>query len=184
MLLRRAPAWPAVLVLSLTLAACETDMGSSRQGEPASPAPTTTTSEPGIRPSESPSTTAPARVDASIPRPGSPWVTQPPTAPFTRASTVYGFVTAGPTCPVERLDQPCPPRPVKTTIQARSIGGGTSGSATSGDNGRYEMTLPPGRYKLYAQSESMFPQCQPIEVEVTPNSVTRGDISCDTGIRN
>ena len=28
----------------------------------------------------------------------------------------FGYVTAGPTCPVERADQPCPPRPVNVVF--------------------------------------------------------------------
>jgi hypothetical protein len=69
-------------------------------------------------------------------------------------------------------------------VQARSIGGSTSASATSDDHGRYEMSLPPGRYALEAHSEAMFPRCEPVEVVVTADSATRADISCDTGIRN
>jgi hypothetical protein len=69
-------------------------------------------------------------------------------------------------------------------VQARSIGGSTSSSATTDENGRYEMSLPPGRYMLEAQIGSMFPRCEPIEVVVNANSATRGDINCDTGIRN
>lgn len=46
------------------------------------------------------------------------------------------------------------------------------------------MSLPPGRYILSVQSGAVFPQCRPIEVAVIPNSATRADISCDTGIRN
>src|SRR5438552_3559846 len=35
---------------------------------------------------------------------------------------VTGRVTAGPTCPVERVGHPCPPRPVVADVQARAAG--------------------------------------------------------------
>jgi hypothetical protein len=85
---------------------------------------------------------------------------------------------------VERIDQPCPPRPVETIVVARSVGGKISGSAQTDGNGRYEITLPPGSYTLSAETGSIFPQCPPVEVVVTANAATRADISCDTGIRN
>jgi hypothetical protein len=177
--LRGALVWPAVLALGFALAACVTDPASSRKTEP-----TATTSEPGSRPSDSPLTTTSTAVGSTTPGTSPPSATRPPTGPVSPPSTVYGSVTAGPTCPVERIDQPCPPRPLQTTVQATSTAGGTGGSATTDDEGRYQMSLPPGRYVLSAQSGAVFPQCQPVEVAVIPNSATRADISCDTGIRN
>lgn len=183
--LRRACVWPAVLALSFALAGCVTDQASSRISEPAARTSTsTTTSGPGPSPSDGPLTTTSTAVRPTTPLTNPPLATKPPTGAVAQASTVYGSVTAGPTCPVERIDQPCPPRPVQTTVQATSIAGGTGGSATTDDEGRYQMSLPPGRYILSAQSGAVFPQCQPIEVAVIPNSATRADISCDTGIRN
>src|SRR5205814_1656827 len=38
-------------------------------------------------------------------------------APCPAPSGVEGRVTAGPTCPVQRADQPCPDKPVETTLR-------------------------------------------------------------------
>lgn len=189
---RRSFARPVGLVLSFVLAACGTNPASSRADETATPisfasttsAPSPESSDPASTSTATPAQVSTTRKPSSTKPPTTAPVTSPATIPFSRPSTVYGFVTAGPTCPVERVDHPCPPRPLSTTVQARSIGGGTSGSATTDENGRYEMSLPPGRYVLEAQIGSMFPSCQPIEVVVTANAATRGDIDCDTGIRN
>ena len=43
-----------------------------------------------------------------------------PSAPSTG---IYGTVTAGPTCPVERADSPCPPRPWSGSVRATDRNG-------------------------------------------------------------
>src|SRR5690348_4880929 len=42
-----------------------------------------------------------------------------PAPPPPSGSGLYGLVMAGPTCPVERPDQPCPPRPVAAHLTAQ-----------------------------------------------------------------
>src|SRR5438477_11763732 len=54
---------------------------------------------------------AACRTSAGVPSTGHP-----------PAGVVTGRVTAGPTCPVERIDHPCPPRPVVADVQARAAG--------------------------------------------------------------
>jgi hypothetical protein len=116
-----------------------------------------------------------------MPRPLPPSSTVPPPAPA--GSGVYGYVTAGPTCPVERPDQPCPPRPVAAHIRAQDPSGHTVGVAESGSSGRYLLALPAGTYTLTATTGTAYPHCQPSPVTVRAGSPTRADISCDTGIR-
>jgi len=119
----------------------------------------------------------------------------------TRTSGVTGRVTAGPTCPVERVDHPCPPQPVSATIKAqktsRTFGRRCGSSSTikaqktsrtfartrSDANGDYSMRLAPGRYTLVVQTGSLFPRCPATAVTVPRNQVVTADISCDTGIR-
>jgi hypothetical protein len=96
---------------------------------------------------------------------------------------VYGYVTAGPTCPVERPGQPCPPRPLVVTLQARDPSGRQIGAATSDAAGRYLIALPPGRYTLTAAGSSPLPRCPPTMVTIDADTATRADINCDTGIR-
>ncbi len=95
----------------------------------------------------------------------------------------YGYVTAGPTCPVERPDQPCPPRPVSAVVEARDSGGSTVASVTSDSFGRYALGLSPGAYVLVVVTANDWPRCSDTHVTVPPGSAARADISCDTGIR-
>ena len=90
----------------------------------------------------------------------------PPTtgAPSPPAGTgAYGTVSAGPTCPVERVDHPCPPRPVSAEVDARQ-GGRTVASTTSNAQGDYSIRLAPGGYTLVVVTNSAFPRCNPVDV--------------------
>ena len=99
-------------------------------------------------------------------------------------SGVRGNVTAGPTCPVERIGHPCPPRPVEARIDARDVTGRVVGTTRSDVNGRYALSLPVGQYMLVVTTPSNFPRCPPtVAVVVAPDQVTAIDVICDTGIR-
>ncbi len=105
-------------------------------------------------------------------------------APLTLDGTgVRGRVTAGPTCPVERPDQPCPPSPVHGRVDAVNSAGNTAGSATTDDAGRFAITLPQGDYTLRVVTDGSFPQCSDVSVTVTAGPPATADIDCDTGIR-
>jgi hypothetical protein len=92
-------------------------------------------------------------------------------------------VTAGPTCPVERPDQPCPPRPVSAEVEGRDSSGRTVATTHTDQSGAYRLGLAPGTYTLVAVTGSTFPRCPPTSVTVRSGAATRADISCDTGIR-
>ncbi len=109
-----------------------------------------------------------------------PPATAPPHPPA--GSGVFGFVTAGPTCPVERSGQPCPPRPVGGRVEAEA-GGAVAGSADIGADGSYRLSLQPGAYTLVVQTGSTLPACPRTQVTVPAGQSVRADISCDTGIR-
>ena len=126
---------------------------------------TTTTSATTTRPT--PTTTSPA---------------PPPLLP-TSGTGAYGYVTAGPTCPVERPGHPCPPRPVSDDVDVRDVNGATVASTHSDSHGRYTIDLSPGSYTLVVVTRSGRPRCPETQVSVRPGSATRADISCDTGIR-
>jgi hypothetical protein len=95
---------------------------------------------------------------------------------------VAGRVTAGPTCPVERIDHPCPARPVVADVQARAAGRVVASTRSHAD-GTYRLELAGGTYTVVAVTQSMLPRCVAQTVTVTPNQTTRAAISCDTGIR-
>ena len=95
---------------------------------------------------------------------------------------VIGRVTAGPTCPVERVGHPCPPRPVSAEVQA-TVAGRIVASTHSGADGTYRLELPGGIYTIVAVTQNAFPRCAPRTVTVTTACTTFGDITCDTRIR-
>ena len=92
-------------------------------------------------------------------------------------------MSAGPTCPVERLGSPCPPRPFGAEIDARDASGHLAGSTASGSDGHYRLALPPGTYTLTVASAGPFPRCPTPTATVVAGKVAVLDISCDTGIR-
>jgi carboxypeptidase family protein len=126
------------------------------------PAPERTTAGPTIAAAPPPTTAAP------VPPPG---------------SGVYGVVSAGPTCPVERAGQPCPPRPLSATVTATNTSTGTVASSHSDSLGRYTLPLPPGTYTVTATTGSAVPRCSPTTATVASGRAARADVTCDTGIR-
>ncbi len=130
---------------------------------------------------EATTSTAPPTPTASPGPPTSPPPTAPP--PSLAGSGVYGDVSAGPTCPVERAGQPCPPDPVAATVAAVDAGGRAVASTTSGADGRYALALPAGMFTLVTTTPTALPRCPSVRVTVTPGAASRADISCDTGIR-
>jgi hypothetical protein len=100
----------------------------------------------------------------------------------TPVAVVHGKVMAGPTCPVERVGVPCPPRPVIATIEA-NIGTHVAARTRSAADGTYRLELPSGMYTMYAATALAFPRCNPKRVRVVAPASVDVDISCDTGIR-
>ena len=96
--------------------------------------------------------------------------------------SAYGYVTAGPTCPVERPGENCT-RPLQATVDARGSRGTTVGSTRSSRTGRYSLRLPPGHYTIVVVTGSAWPRCPLTPVVVRAARATLADISCGTGIR-
>ena len=103
-------------------------------------------------------------------------------APVGTSSGVEGDVTLGPTCPVETVDNPCPPQPAPN-VEVQVLRSGTDevvASGTTDDVGHFDIAVEPGTYDLTADA-GMF--CKPIQIVVTADEVTTADLGCDTGIR-
>lgn len=96
--------------------------------------------------------------------------------------TVIGTVDAGPTCPVERADHPCPPRPLSVTVQARDPHGRLAGSTRSDAHGRFRLKLSPGVFGLRVLIRA-FPRCPIVAVRIRAGKTARVAVHCDTGIR-
>jgi len=99
-------------------------------------------------------------------------------------SGVEGVVSASPTCPVERVDQPCPPRPVQTEVRVVRGDGTVAARGDSGTDGQFRIEVVPSRYRL----EADYPGgpgrgCTPMDVAVEKDRFTHADVDCDTGIR-
>jgi hypothetical protein len=131
-----------------------------------------------VAPASSTSTTTAASGTAS----STTMLTAPPLMPWS-GTGAYGYVTAGPTCPVEKQGQPCPPRPFSGAIDAHNESGATVASTRSDSSGRYALDLSAGSYILVVVSYSGWPRCPTASVAVKSGSASRADISCDTGIR-
>jgi hypothetical protein len=137
-------------------------------------------------------TAGPASTVVAVPGGGAPPTTSlspttpptptlpPPPPPGTGA---YGYVTAGPTCPVERPGLLCPPRPLAATVQAQDRSGRQVAATSTDGSGRYRLALPPGSYTLTASTGRALPRCPPVGVTVGTGAPTRVDVDCDTGIR-
>ncbi|HVA99976.1 MAG TPA: hypothetical protein VNE42_01765 [Acidimicrobiales bacterium] len=96
---------------------------------------------------------------------------------------IYGSVMAGPTCPVERAGQPCPPKPVAAVVDVRNVDGVMAASTHTDRAGRYAVSVRPGRYVVLVITGAIYPRCPNDAVTVPSGSRLRADISCDTGIR-
>ena len=99
-----------------------------------------------------------------------------------RAGTVFGTISAGPTCPVERADEPCPPAPLAIAVTAYTAGHAVA-KTRSTENGDYTLRLRAGRYELQAMTNRALPRCAPVVVNVVAHRRVHADIACDSGIR-
>jgi hypothetical protein len=108
----------------------------------------------------------------------------PSPAPTPQTGTIAGTVTLSPTCPVERVPPypGCAPKGYAINIFIFNSAGVNIKEIKSDAEGYFQTQLPEGRYTLDAK-ETYLPRCSPVEINVTSNTVTRADISCDTGIR-
>jgi hypothetical protein len=111
---------------------------------------------------------------------GTPAVTPP--APGTG---IQGVVQAGPTCPVERINSPCPPRPLAATVVVRDAAGHEVARTQSGADGHFKVDVPPGTYTVVGLNigSSMLPRPIPTTVTVTSGSYVTVNVEYDSGIR-
>ena len=99
--------------------------------------------------------------------------------------TIRGRVLLGPTCPVEQVSSPCPPRPVPH-VPVRIVGanGDVLAHATSDDAGRFELTVAAGSYLLTASIDhDPARSVKPTRVRVVAGTVVRANVLVDSGIR-
>jgi len=102
-------------------------------------------------------------------------------------SGIKGRVTASPTCPVETMppDPKCAPRGFAAHVRISRAGKVVKRLSTGGD-GRFKVTLAPGRYRVKATPKSgmSLPSCPgPQAARVRSGHFTSVAIDCDSGIR-
>jgi hypothetical protein len=103
-----------------------------------------------------------------------------------RDSGISGLVTLGPLCPVERADSPCPDKPIAARNQVKDAAGDVVATVSSGDDGRFAVSLAPGRYVLQGLAPtpgSPFPIGSTVTATVRPHRFTDVTVPFDTGIR-
>jgi hypothetical protein len=98
-----------------------------------------------------------------------------------------GDVVAGPTCPVERAEDPCPPKAVPNReVQILGPNNAVAATATTDTNGHFSVQLAPGMYRVIVpakQGQVGLRQLQNVTATITAGQATTVKIELDTGIR-
>lgn len=98
---------------------------------------------------------------------------------------LVGAVLAGPTCPVEREDNPCPPMPLANRqVRALTPEGDVADTVRTGPDGRFVLEVPAGDYLLEVELQGIeIAKEMPLPATVREGAVTEVQIEVDTGIR-
>ena len=98
---------------------------------------------------------------------------------------IQGVVQSGPTCPVERINSPCPPHPLAATIVVRDAGGHEVARTHSGVDGHFKLDVAPGTYTVVGLTigSGMLPRPIPTTATVTAGGYTTVNVEYDSGIR-
>jgi hypothetical protein len=107
---------------------------------------------------------------------------QPSTAPGTPDSGIRGIALAGPQCPVERVDSPCPPKPIAIEVVVDDAGGRQVTTFRTNDDGTYRVALPAGHYVLRTTG-LIPPTLKPTDAVVPTGQYVTVNLDVDTGIR-
>lgn len=95
---------------------------------------------------------------------------------------VAGDVLTAPVCPVERVGQECPPRPVSGAAVVALRGDSVRASARTDTSGAFSLTLPDGRYVIRATNVGGYASTASESVVVSDNPV-HITLIVDSGIR-
>lgn len=112
-----------------------------------------------------------------------------PTAILTKQpldSGVRGQALLGPTCPVMRVESPCPDEPYQTSLTVLSLDGQEVTRFDTDAEGKFEVKLPPGDYILRSDvpaGRPVIPSAADVPFTVLPNQFTDVIVSFDSGIR-
>lgn len=96
---------------------------------------------------------------------------------------IEGIVLLGPTCPVQRLESPCPDRPYRATLRIIDAGGDEVATIVTGEDGRFRLELSAGRYVIEPVLAQSPPMGTPTDVIVESGRFASVTIRLDSGIR-
>lgn len=96
---------------------------------------------------------------------------------------IDGLALLGPTCPVVRVDDPCPDAPHSAWIRVLRPDGALITRVRSGTDGRFRVGLQPGSYRVVGEGGSPFPRGGEEEATVEPRVWTPLTLHFDSGIR-
>jgi hypothetical protein len=163
------------LIPALALVAC---------GGSAAPARTVTPAVTASRtPTAPPATQTPAATASAVPT-GAAAGTPSATSTGGNETGIEGIVLLGPTCPVQRVDSPCPDRPYVATLDVVDAASGAIViTVTSGADGRFRVQLSPGAYRLVPRNTGTLPRGAEQTATVVGGQVTTVQVTYDTGIR-
>jgi hypothetical protein len=103
------------------------------------------------------------------------------------SGTLSGDVVAGPTCPVEQIDNPCPPKAVPNReVQILTKSGAVAAKTTTDAQGHFSVSLAPGDYVVavtVVAGQVGMRQTTPGDVSVASGQSSYIKIELDTGIR-
>jgi hypothetical protein len=101
-------------------------------------------------------------------------------------SGIRGLVTLGPTCPVqiEGDPQPCSTTYAATLEIHEQASDKLITTVSSGADGRFEVRLAPGTYRIVPQVAEVLPIAEPVEgIVVAAGRFTEVQVDFDSGIR-
>lgn len=98
------------------------------------------------------------------------------------SGVVTGSVLTAPVCPVERIGQECPPRPLSGAVVVALDREIVRGSTLTDSTGAFSLTLPDGRYVIKARNVGGYASTagEQVVISQTPVHIT---LVVDSGIR-
>jgi hypothetical protein len=105
------------------------------------------------------------------------------TSASTASATLVGQVLAAPSCPVERAESPCPPRPVLGATVEVLRAGDRVATATTDDQGRFVAVVPAGSLLVRATNAGGYRSTAEQRVEAAAGSSVTVRLVVDSGIR-
>lgn len=100
------------------------------------------------------------------------------------SSGIRGTVLAGPQCPAETEESPCPPRPLAAVTVEVLRDGVIVAQATTTDRGEFAVAVAAGRYTVRVSPGQLgFMSSRPVHVDVEQGEFVDVDVPVDTGIR-